>query len=93
MFVHPLHPGGFSPNPDSQPVPDWVDASVADWIVSETTAMNKVWGPPETRGALAFVHIPPFVFMSNVESDVNDARIGMSFRPYNPPSIVPKNLA
>ncbi|KAF8877186.1 hypothetical protein BD779DRAFT_1558538 [Infundibulicybe gibba] len=28
--------GGFSPNPNSTALPDWVDASVADWIKSET---------------------------------------------------------
>lgn len=53
--------GGFSLGPDSHAVPDWVDASVAGWIESETLAMNSVWGPAEKRGAIAFVHIPPYV--------------------------------
>ncbi|KAF4616807.1 hypothetical protein D9613_008404 [Agrocybe pediades] len=53
--------GGFSPNPDSVPVPDWVDSSVASWIESESAAMEAVWGPAdEARGAVAFVHIPPY---------------------------------
>ncbi|KAF8157071.1 Metallo-dependent phosphatase-like protein [Crassisporium funariophilum] len=51
--------GGFSPNPNSVPVADWVDASVAHWIQSETQAMEKAWGPADSRAALAFVHIPP----------------------------------
>jgi len=41
------------------PVPDWVDATVADWIQSETKAMERAWGPAEQRSAVAFVHIPP----------------------------------
>lgn len=40
-------------------MPDWVDESVAGWIADETEAMNVAWGPPESRSALAFVHIPP----------------------------------
>ncbi|KAL0958443.1 hypothetical protein HGRIS_000586 [Hohenbuehelia grisea] len=51
--------GGFSPNPSSKPVPDWVDESVASWIGQETAAMNAAWGPASSRMALAFVHIPP----------------------------------
>ncbi|KDR72673.1 hypothetical protein GALMADRAFT_142967 [Galerina marginata CBS 339.88] len=51
--------GGFSPNPDSEPLPDWVDESVAAWIQSESLAMEKAWGPAESRAAVAFVHIPP----------------------------------
>ena len=54
--------GGFSPAPNPTPVPDWVDASVADWIKDETSAMDAAWGPADgdhKRGALAFVHIPP----------------------------------
>ena len=47
------------------PVSDFVDPSIADWIESETKLMDSVWGPPDrTRGALAFVHIPPYVFHS-----------------------------
>ncbi|KAH9477637.1 putative inactive purple acid phosphatase 16 [Psilocybe cubensis] len=66
--------GGFSPNPDSVPVPDWVDESVAGWIESESQAMEKAWGPAELRGALAFVHIPPHaiqVLQTNLDSDKN----------------------
>ncbi|KAF9475416.1 Metallo-dependent phosphatase [Pholiota conissans] len=51
--------GGFSPNPNSEPLPDWVDESVAGWIESESRAMEEAWGPAELRGAVAFVHIPP----------------------------------
>ncbi|KAJ7593238.1 Metallo-dependent phosphatase-like protein [Mycena floridula] len=52
--------GGVTPGINSTTkVPDWVDSSVAGWIASETAAMEKAWGPAETRGALAFVHIPP----------------------------------
>lgn len=40
-------------------MPDWVDSGVAEWIKSETEKMNAVWGQPEQRSALAFVHIPP----------------------------------
>jgi hypothetical protein len=53
--------GGVSPNPNPQPLPDYVDSSVADYIVSETGSMNAIWGPAENRGALAFMHIPPYV--------------------------------
>ncbi|KAF8189317.1 hypothetical protein BJ912DRAFT_1105424 [Pholiota molesta] len=45
--------GGFSPNPDSEPVPDWVDETVAGWIETETQAMEEAWGPAESRGAVA----------------------------------------
>lgn len=47
--------------PQNKPAADWVDASVADWIESETKLMDEVWGPGEQRSALAFVHIPPSV--------------------------------
>ncbi|KAF4607507.1 hypothetical protein EYR38_001579 [Pleurotus pulmonarius] len=50
--------GGFSPGKNSQPVDDWVDASVARWLEHETRRMDEAWGP-EGRQALAFVHIPP----------------------------------
>ncbi|KAJ3552484.1 hypothetical protein NM688_g4128 [Phlebia brevispora] len=50
---------------DPQQLPDWVDDSVANWIESETTLMNEVWGPGDkTRGALAFVHIPPYAIQA-----------------------------
>ena len=43
-----------------QQLDDWVDPAVATWIEGETALMNEVWGPADTtRGALAFVHIPP----------------------------------
>ena len=57
--------GGFSPNPNSEPLPDWVDESVAGWIESESREMEEAWGPAELRGAVAFVHIPPYVFIHN----------------------------
>jgi hypothetical protein len=60
-----LHTGGNSPGNDSHPVPDYVDPSVATWIASETAGMDAVWGPSEDRGALAFVHIPPYVSIPN----------------------------
>ncbi len=40
-------------------IDDWVDVSVADWIEKETSSMEQYWGPSSSRGALAFVHIPP----------------------------------
>ena len=51
-----LYPGGSDPNVS---FPDWVDATVANWIKSETAAMEATWGPADSRGAVAFVHIPP----------------------------------
>ncbi|KAG8970588.1 hypothetical protein FRC05_000524 [Tulasnella sp. 425] len=45
-------------------LPDWIDDSVAKWLVDETAAMNKAWGPPENRAALAFVHVPFHVMES-----------------------------
>ncbi|CAA7268305.1 unnamed protein product [Cyclocybe aegerita] len=63
--------GGFSPNPNSIPVPDWVDASVSDWIKSESEAMETVWGPAESsRAALAFMHIPPHAIQA-VQPTIN----------------------
>jgi len=57
--------GGRYPNPNSTvPVPDWVDATVADWIKCETEKMEAAWGPSDRRGAVAFVHIPPYVIIS-----------------------------
>ena len=53
--------GGVSPNPNPQTLPDWVDATVADWIQTECKAMEEAWGPQESRAAIAFVHIPPSV--------------------------------
>ncbi|KAG5647074.1 hypothetical protein DXG03_001444 [Asterophora parasitica] len=53
--------GGYSAGPNSTSLPDWVDASVANWIESETRVMNAAWGPAEKRGALVFVHIPPHI--------------------------------
>lgn len=62
--------GGFSPGKSSTAVPDWVDSSVAEWIESETALMEDEWGPAESRGALAFVHIPPRVVQS-LQSTLN----------------------
>ncbi|KAI0684541.1 Metallo-dependent phosphatase-like protein [Cytidiella melzeri] len=60
---------------NSVPVPDWVDDSVATWIEQETQLMDSVWGPPEnTRGAVAFVHIPPYAIQQvweNLNSTIN----------------------
>ncbi|KAF8579654.1 Metallo-dependent phosphatase [Ramaria rubella] len=61
--------GGFRKNLTN--LPDWVDASVADWIASETEVMDKAWGPPENRAALAFVHIPPNV-VQNLSETLNN---------------------
>ncbi|KIM42428.1 hypothetical protein M413DRAFT_18672 [Hebeloma cylindrosporum] len=66
--------GGFSPGPNSVPVPDWVDASVADWIVSETRDMERAWGSADSRAAVAFVHIPPHaiqVLQSTLDPEKN----------------------
>ncbi|KAH0831191.1 Metallo-dependent phosphatase-like protein [Lanmaoa asiatica] len=59
---------------DGSHMPDWVDSSVAEWIRSETEKMNTIWGPPEQRSALAFVHIPPHVIeavQENLNSSMN----------------------
>ncbi|KAI0077617.1 Metallo-dependent phosphatase [Panus rudis PR-1116 ss-1] len=57
--------GGFKEGDGQTPVPDWVDASVAGWIQRETAKMDAAWGPADdSRGALAFVHIPPHVIQS-----------------------------
>ncbi|KAG6902121.1 hypothetical protein C0995_004067 [Termitomyces sp. Mi166 len=64
--------GGFSLGNNSTRIPDWVDRSVSEWIESETGAMNAAWGSAETRGALAFVHIPPHVatdLQNNLDSE------------------------
>ncbi|KAG1722224.1 Metallo-dependent phosphatase-like protein [Suillus paluster] len=67
--------GGYSPGPSSAPLPDWVDASVAGWIKSETAAMEAGWDSIErrARGALAFVHIPPHAIES-VQKTLNAVR-------------------
>lgn len=52
--------GGVSEGANSTALPDWVDSSVATWIEQQTALMDSVWGPADdSRGALAFVHIPP----------------------------------
>ncbi|KAF8842850.1 Metallo-dependent phosphatase [Paxillus ammoniavirescens] len=59
---------------DGSQMPDWVDSTVAEWIASETEMMNDIWGPPELRSALAFVHIPPHAIQAvqeNLDSSVN----------------------
>lgn len=71
--------GGFSPNPSSVPVPDWVDSSVADWIASETRDMEKAWGSADSRAAVAFVHIPPHaiqVLQSTLDPEKNPGMNG-----------------
>ena len=70
--------GGITAGPNSTSIPDWVDESVAQWLKSETAAMESAWGPAENRAALAFVHIPPHV-ASSLANDVtfSDARIGI----------------
>jgi len=65
--------GGFSPGLNSTPVPDWVDATVGEWIESESSRMEVAWGPAETRGALAFVHIPPHI-IQDVQTHLNSTR-------------------
>jgi len=52
--------GGVSEGGNSTALPDYVETSIATWIQQETQLMDEVWGPANsTRGALAFVHIPP----------------------------------
>lgn len=75
--------GGYSPGPDSHPIEDWVHPSVAGWIQTETQRMNDAWGPASNRGALAFVHIPPYLarelqanLNSTVSPGLNDDQIG-----------------
>ncbi|KAI5121439.1 hypothetical protein M0805_006200 [Coniferiporia weirii] len=65
--------GGFNKGTGTIAVPDWVDETVADWIESETTAMNEAWGPPEDRAALVFVHIPPHVIQP-LQTNLNSTR-------------------
>ncbi|EIM80979.1 Metallo-dependent phosphatase [Stereum hirsutum FP-91666 SS1] len=64
--------GGFGPGPsaDSNPNPDWVDATVATWINKTKEAMDETWGEAGTvgRGSLAFVHIPPHAIQAVQES-------------------------
>ncbi|TCD68154.1 hypothetical protein EIP91_011432 [Steccherinum ochraceum] len=51
--------GGFSEGAN-EPLPDWVDDTVAGWIEEQTAMMDAAWGPAaQNRGALVFVHIPP----------------------------------
>ncbi|KAI0367223.1 Metallo-dependent phosphatase [Pilatotrama ljubarskyi] len=53
--------GGFSEGANSTALPDWVDASVANWIKLTVSRMDAAWGPADKveRGSLVFVHIPP----------------------------------
>lgn len=73
--------GGFSLGANSTRVPDWVDPSVAEWIVSETRAMNAAWGPAENRGALAFVHIPPYVAFSYLQCQIPNSNWEVTLLP------------
>ncbi|KAF8644827.1 hypothetical protein AX16_008245 [Volvariella volvacea WC 439] len=73
--------GGVTPT--SQPVPDWVDASVGEWIKSETKKMERAWSLSHLRSAVAFIHIPPHVahtlqilLDSTKNPGRNDDRIG-----------------
>ncbi|KAL6299418.1 Metallo-dependent phosphatase [Sparassis latifolia] len=72
--------GGYTAGADSIAVPDWVDVSVARWIQQETALMDAAWGPAEmTRGALTFVHIPPYVpsFRSSTrQPGLNEDKLG-----------------
>ncbi|KAG6864073.1 hypothetical protein C0991_000367 [Blastosporella zonata] len=63
--------GGVSTNATT--LPEWVDNSVAVWIKTKTEVMEAIWGSSENRGALAFVHIPPYTFflVNNLNSDEN----------------------
>ncbi|KAG8808064.1 hypothetical protein FRC17_004148 [Serendipita sp. 399] len=63
--------GGDSPGKDSKPMEDWVHHSVADWIQNETKAMKKAWGSHDDIGALAFVHIPPFL-VRKLQANLNE---------------------
>ncbi|KIJ63670.1 hypothetical protein HYDPIDRAFT_29460 [Hydnomerulius pinastri MD-312] len=55
---------------DGTHMPDWVDPSVAEWIAVETRTMDVVWGSPESRSAVAFVHIPPHA-IQDVQDKLN----------------------
>jgi len=65
--------GGITAGPNSTSIPDWVDESVAQWLKSETAAMESAWGPAENRAALAFVHIPPHVIQA-VQTNLNSTQ-------------------
>ncbi|KAF9525232.1 Metallo-dependent phosphatase-like protein [Crepidotus variabilis] len=71
--------GGFHLKPNSTVgVPDWVDASVGDWIQSETIKMEAAWGPADSRAAVAFVHIPPHAIQALQSSVSSDKNPGMN---------------
>ncbi|KIP09789.1 hypothetical protein PHLGIDRAFT_126087 [Phlebiopsis gigantea 11061_1 CR5-6] len=71
--------GGFSEGSNSTALPDWVDSSVATWIEQETKLMDSVWGPADqTRGALAFVHIPPHAVQAVWETLNNTINPGLN---------------
>ncbi|EJD43470.1 Metallo-dependent phosphatase [Auricularia subglabra TFB-10046 SS5] len=53
---------------DQTPLPDWVDESVVPWLKSEIALQERAWGPATSRGALAFVHIPPHIVESLQQS-------------------------
>ncbi|KAF8526589.1 Metallo-dependent phosphatase, partial [Hysterangium stoloniferum] len=63
---------------DQTQLPDWVDATVAEWIKTETEMMDQSWGPPTNRAALAFVHIPPNVVQSLSETLDNTKDPGLN---------------
>jgi len=64
--------GGFSEGANSQPLPDWVDDTVAGWIEEQTAMMDAAWGPADQRrGSLAFVHIPPHA-IQNVQATLDN---------------------
>ncbi|KAL4076881.1 Metallo-dependent phosphatase-like protein [Scleroderma yunnanense] len=65
-------------NTDGTLIPDWVDESVARWIVKETEAMDTAWGQPESRSALAFVHIPPHAIQALQKSLNSTANPGLN---------------
>lgn len=48
-------------------IEDWIEESIASWIISETAAMDATWGPAEERGTLVFMHIPPYVVYALVQ--------------------------
>ncbi|KAI0646140.1 Metallo-dependent phosphatase [Trametes meyenii] len=67
--------GGYSEGTNSTPVPDWVDAKVADWIKLTVAKMDEAWGPADQveRGSLAFVHIPPHV-VESLQQNLNSTQ-------------------
>ncbi|KAJ7059503.1 Metallo-dependent phosphatase-like protein [Mycena amicta] len=70
---------------DGSPLPDWVDASVAEWVRREQGRMEVVWGSAAVAkaGAISLVHIPPHAIQAlqptlnaSTSPGLNDDKLG-----------------